>query len=79
MNDYSCANQSPYVFNNANTRFTIRCTLTDDSTVEGTEDFSLSLSSPSILPVMLDPNMTVVTIQDNDSKHVTINSNDYYQ
>ena len=37
--------------------------------MEGNEDFSLSLSSPSTLAVSFDPNMTVVTIQDSDSKH----------
>lgn len=66
--DYSCTNRGPYIFDNRNTRFTVRCTITQDAVVEGSEEFDLRLSSSTTFNVSLSPDRTIVRIQDDDSE-----------
>ena len=55
-------------FDNGNTARTVMIPIVGDNVVESTESFTVSLTTGDSA-VMLNPQTTTVTIQDDDSKH----------
>ena len=62
-------------------RAIFRChnvTVVDDNVVEGTEDVQVSLEEVmNVANVLLRPNQTIITVEDDDSKDTTIEQNTY--
>ena len=62
-------------------RATYRChniTVVDDDVVEGTEEVQVGLVDvPNVATVLLRPNHTIITVEDDDSKDTTLEQNMY--
>ncbi len=74
--DYTAVSGNVFNFNNGQRRGCVDITITDDTTSENKEQFSLRLYANSgglvILPesFVLNPNITTVTIHDNECKQI---------
>ena len=66
--DFICVNAGSYIFNRANSRFTIRCRITQDNLVEVEENFYLTISTSTRFNVTLDPDSTQVVIANDYSE-----------
>ena len=66
-NDYTSVSMD-LTFNSGNTARTVMIPIVGDNVVESTESFTVSLTTGDSA-VLLSPQTTTVTIQDDDSKH----------